>query len=276
MIKIRIHPAFWVFAIILVFENQFVNLIAALVAIIIHETAHARVAYNCGYYMNTVTLMPFGAMLGAKDDFSGMDGVKIAYAGPASNFLTCIILFAIWWIYPTAYNYTQPIYHASIAIGTFNLLPLFPLDGARILLSISKNPIKLLTVLKGIGIAVSSTLGMLFLISFFYSPNLTLGMMGTFLYIAQNKDSENERYKLLLNNCPYLKKIDAPIKKCTMVVHYNLKLLRLLKHIRSDSEIIFEVVNDNFKPVKIITENDVRQLAIKENLHKPIKELLYL
>ncbi len=276
MVKIKIHPAFFLFAIILVLQNKFIELLTTVFAVCIHEFAHARVAYNCGYYMDSLTIMPYGAMLSSNDDFRGFDGVKISYAGPGANLLTCIALAALWWTFPTSYSYTKPLYVSSLTLGLFNLLPLFPLDGARILLSITKKPLYVLKILKGLGVVVSTLLEILFIASFFNEPNFSLGIMGAILYASQSKNTENEKFKLLSENCPFLKKMDVPIKKQTVVVHFNLKLIRLLRYIKNDHELTFEIVDDQLNPIKSLTENDVRVLSVKENLHRPIKELLYL
>ncbi len=276
MVKIRIHPAFILFAIILVLQNKFVELLTTVFAVLVHEFAHAKVAYNCGYYMDSLTIMPYGAMLGTNDDFRGYDGVKISYAGPAANFITCIALTALWWMYPTSYNYTKPLYEASLTLGLFNLLPLFPLDGARILLSLTKKPLSVLKFLKGLGIAFSTVMEILFIASFFSEPNFSLGIMATILYVSQSRNTENEKYKFIGDSCPFLKNLDSPIKKQTVVVHFDLKLIRLLRYLKSDCELTFEIVDDELKVIKTLTENDVRKLALKANLHRPIKELLYL
>lgn len=274
MLKLKVHPTFWILAFILVLQNKFLYLIASLAAVFIHEWAHAKVAYNNGYYLDTLTLMPYGAMLKGEDNFRENEGLKIAFAGPLSNLVICTALLAIWWILPVSYNYTKVFFDASLTIGFFNLLPIFPLDGARIILAISKNKIKTLKIMKGFGIVISGLLGIAFLLTYFVTPNYSLGIMSAILYVSSVGCSDKEAYKIIGDNCPYVKKLDVPIKKCTVLVHYNLKLIRVLKHIKADTETSFEIVNDKLETLKILTEGEVRALALKENLHKPLKELL--
>lgn len=274
MLKIKIHPAFWIFAFIMVLQDNYITLLATLLCVAIHEWAHSKVAYNEGYYLDTLNLMPFGAMLSGNDNFSQKEGVKIAFAGPLVNFLTCIMLLALWWVMPPAYNYTKVIFDASVSLGFFNLLPIFPLDGARILIAISNNKHKSIKILKNLGIVVSSFLGILFLASFFYKANLSLGIIAATIYISSIGGSENESYKHIYESCFLHKKIDVPIEKQTIIVHQNLKLVRLIKQLKPNKDICFEVVDDSYKTICILTEKDLLKLSSKHNLQMTLKALL--
>ena len=60
------------------------------------------------------------------------------------------------------------------------------------------------------------------------------------------------------------------------MVHYNLKLIRLLKHLKPDTDVTFEVVDDDLNVIKTFNEKEIRNFLTKENLQTKIKELLYL
>ena len=276
MLKIKIHPAFIIYAIILILENKYMYLLSSIFCIFAHEYAHARVAYHEGYYLEVLNIMPYGAMLSTKETFEKKSGVKIAFAGPFANLLICIFLLALWWVFPVCYSYTQAIFNASLALSFYNLLPVFPLDGSRILLSISHNHRKTLLVLKVIGYTLSGILGIMFLISFFFHANLNLGIAGAIIYLSTINNSDKEIYNQLCNNFLFIKDKSSPIKKSTLIVHQDLKIIRLLKHLNSNTEITFEIVNDNLEVVKILTEEQLRKLINSNNLHSPIKEFLYL
>ncbi|MBQ8178180.1 MAG: hypothetical protein IJ033_03205 [Clostridia bacterium] len=262
------------FAIIMVLQNEYLLLIAGLFSIAIHEWAHARAAYNEGYYLDTLNLMPYGAMLSGESDFSENAGIKIAFAGPLMNFILCIILLALWWIMPATYSYTKIIFDASLGLGFFNLLPIFPLDGARIIIAIAKNKLKIVKLLKSIGIVISGVLGILFLSSFFFKPNLSLGIICATIYISSIGGSESETYKHICDNCIVNKKMDVPIEKRSIIVHYNLKLIRLVRQIKPNTELTFEIVNDNYEPIAKLNEKEILHLAQNNNIHIALKELL--
>ena len=274
MLKIKIHPLFLIYAIILVIQNRYVFLLASLFSVLIHESAHARVAYNLGYCLDGISLLPYGAMLGCKEPFSRDDAIKIAFAGPCSNILVCAILLALWWLFPEIHGYTKTLFKASLTLGAFNLLPIPPLDGAIILKSISKNEKLILNLQKVLGLIISGFSFILFLASFFHLPNLNLGIIGALFYVACSNGNEKANYERICNNCLFIKNLNGPITKTTLVAHQNLKLLRLLKRIKPDTETTFEIVDDNLNKIKTLSEDELRALALTHDLHLPIKEFL--
>jgi len=276
MIKLKIHPLFLIYAIILVIENNYVFLLASLISILVHESTHAKIAYNLGYRLDSLSLLPYGAMLGGKEPFERYDAVKIAIAGPISNLLLCTILLALWWLFPSLYSFTDVLFKASLCIGAFNLLPIFPLDGAIILKSISKSEKHVILFQKALGLTLSGLLCILFLTSFFYSPNLNLGIMSALFYVACTSQDEKSNYERICNNCLFIKNLNGAITKKTLIVHQNLKILRLLKHLKADTETTFEIVDDNLNKIKTISENELRELALTHSVHTPIKEFLRL
>ena len=70
--------------------------------------------------------------------------VLTAYAGPLSNFLLAILIFVFWRFFPaqmfsrgvvmTVKQLCEVTAWISVMLGTFNLLPLPPLDGSHILM----------------------------------------------------------------------------------------------------------------------------------------------
>jgi len=99
-----------------------------------HECAHAFAAARLGYSLNKIVLMPFGALLDL--DIRGIslkDEAFVAICGPLCNLVTAFFFAAIWWFEPTMYAFTDTAYYTSLSIALCNLLPLYPLDGGRIL-----------------------------------------------------------------------------------------------------------------------------------------------
>jgi Zn-dependent protease/predicted transcriptional regulator len=124
-------------------EYWMVGLVATLLffaSIVIHELSHAIVANRLGQPVERISLFIFGGMahLG-HEPTSARDEFKIAAAGP----LTSFILGAIFLSIPRALalNHAFPMWASvfdylgfiNFALGLFNLLPGFPLDGGRIL-----------------------------------------------------------------------------------------------------------------------------------------------
>ena len=130
---LRIHPLFLLVGVWYACTgNLFFFLMSALVAAQ-HECAHAYAAAKLGYRLNTVVLMPFGAVLdGDMTNASLKDEIFVACCGPLCNLITAIFFVALWWFEPTMYAFTDTAFYSSMAIALINLLPAYPLDGGRI------------------------------------------------------------------------------------------------------------------------------------------------
>lgn len=130
----RVHPLFFLAGVYAAFTRSLPLYLCALVAAIQHEYAHALVAAKNGFCLNKIILMPYGAQI--EGDLSGIplkDGALVALAGPLSNVCTALFFAALWWLFPDTYAFTDTAFYVSLYIGLSNLLPLYPLDGGRIL-----------------------------------------------------------------------------------------------------------------------------------------------
>lgn len=133
-LSLRIHPLFFLVGVWYACTGElFLFLISCLVAIQ-HELAHAFAAAKLGYQLNTIVLMPFGAIIdGDLHGISLKDEIFVAFCGPLCNLLTAVLFVAFWWFVPTMYAFTDVAVTSSLAIALVNLLPCYPLDGGRIL-----------------------------------------------------------------------------------------------------------------------------------------------
>jgi Zn-dependent protease len=108
-------------------------------SIVIHELAHALVALRAGIRVPSITLFLFGGASQLADEPSqpGIE-LRVAAVGPLTSFL----LAAVFWLAGRALPPATPALFAAVvdylawinvALGVFNLLPGFPLDGGRVL-----------------------------------------------------------------------------------------------------------------------------------------------
>ncbi len=130
----RLHPLFLAVGVWYAFTGElFLFLISTLVAVQ-HECAHAFAAAKLGYKLNSIVLMPFGAVIdGDMKGISFKDELFVALCGPLCNLLTAVFFVALWWFIPTMYAFTDVAFYSSLSIALVNLLPAYPLDGGRIL-----------------------------------------------------------------------------------------------------------------------------------------------
>lgn len=112
------------------------------VTVLIHELAHALVAQHRGLPVPRITLFIFGGMSHMqRQPSSAGEEFQIAAAGPATSILIAAITGGTAFLFSGVNEKAEGILFylalVNVALGIFNILPGFPLDGGRVLRSIA-------------------------------------------------------------------------------------------------------------------------------------------
>lgn len=257
-----IHYSFIILIVLSCFVNLFWLVFFYFLFLILHELVHGLVAKKLGYQIGRIKLLLTGAVLEAEsDEFSFSDEIYIALSAPLFNLFVSILIFCVWWIWPEAYNYTQDILVINLAIFAFNILPIFPLDGGRVLLAcLSKNLSRKSAVLitKTIAILFSFLIFVLFIISIFIAPNFSLGITAITLFIGAITEDKMAVYKKLLLSKRKTQRIkNKGIETRYIMVNENFEKSKLIKYVSARFFTIFLFVDNNFKVVKTLNENQI-------------------
>lgn len=183
----KFHPAFLILSIILLIFGYGLFFVFFLLALLLHEFAHAVVARKLGYKLSGFYLMPYGACLSYQDIFKENDELKIAIAGPLMSLLVGTITVAIWWIFPQTYLFTHTFAICNFALAIFNFLPAFPLDGGRVLINVLSEVMprkKALKIAIIFNYVFSGLFLLFFLISIFFKINFNFLLIGIFLFVG--------------------------------------------------------------------------------------------
>lgn len=268
--RLKIHPSFWAFALLLCLSGKWLPLCNGILCVILHECAHAYVASRHGYRLNTVTLMPYGAVLNGGENLKRQDALPIALAGPIANFLLAVFCAALWWCFPAAYPYTQNFFQLNLALGLFNLLPAYPLDGARVVLSLSAHPLRTLKGLRIAGIALSALFFALFIVSSFFHIQYTAGVLGIMLFLSATGGTDKERYHHIASGV-FEKDRSHPLPVTDYVVHPSVPLLRILKTLKPDKIARFHVTLNGKE--RILSEEDMGKLCESQPLRATLSSI---
>jgi len=113
------------------------------VSLLAHELAHSVVAMARGIPVHRITFFLFGGMAQTSSESrSAGEEFLIAIAGPAMSFLLGGLFYALWTLGshgawgPFLVGSAAYLTVLNLVLGTFNLLPGFPMDGGRVLRSI--------------------------------------------------------------------------------------------------------------------------------------------
>ena len=133
-IQISINIEIFLFIIIFIITKQIDIYAIFIISTLIHEISHALTGIVLGLKLKQFCIMPFGFKITFEETgtYKKNDIKKliIASVGPATNLF--IMILAI------IFNLHSNIIYANLIIAVFNLIPIYPLDGGRILKSILK------------------------------------------------------------------------------------------------------------------------------------------
>lgn len=111
-------------------------------SVLLHELSHSLVANRNGVPINRITLFVFGgvAQMGSEVTSPGVE-FKMAVSGPLCSYLLCLLFGSLAYLFYAvrleAVSFGFMLLAAvNFGLGTFNLIPGFPLDGGRILRSL--------------------------------------------------------------------------------------------------------------------------------------------
>ncbi len=284
---LRVHPLFWVMGIWYAFTGElFLFLLSALVAIQ-HECAHAFAAAKLGYKLNTIVLMPFGAVIdGDLQGITFKDEIFVAVCGPLCNLVTAGFFVALWWLAPTVYAFTDTACYSSLSIALINLLPAYPLDGGRVLkcalaraffskhLNERKAVRQAEKICRRITLAFGAFFFVLFTAGCFHrSANFTLLAFGVFLTVGAfgSKDGQAVYAKMDISQKDALKK-GVEIRRVAVLDTCTLK--QALRFIAKGSYLVLEVYDEEENRLFSLPQNKLAKLfTLSQSPYDTLKEL---
>lgn len=260
MKKFRIHPLFIPVAVILILSGKGLLFAYAFLAVLLHELGHYLSAKKKGYEIESLTITPYGALLSAESGLPDKDAFFVSAAGPIVNLSLALATVALWWIFPSCYGFTLDFFKANTAIGVFNLLPLYPLDGSRMLLSAVKDKLKCLKIMRITGLVVAAVCLVLFIISAFFKISYSLFLVSCMLISGILNDSKREKYMLLFKRAYYVKDFDKPLIKKELFVFPTMKIKKLLSSLSDSALYTVSVLDKGMKVKKVLDDKDLENM----------------
>lgn len=275
-LKISIHPLFYAFVILLIALGEWVTFFNYMAVLFLHELAHAYVARRLGYEINNISVMPFGIALNLKETkMYHRDEIIVALAGPMMNLILIILCVAMWWIIPVTYIVTNMFVFANAVTLVFNLIPILPLDGGRVMIGLLSEFFDRKKVCKWcylFNIFAALLLFVAFTLSIYYhSINITYLFAGLFVLLA----GIPTRDKTLLysyNNIT-IEKAYGVIRTRIITLRDDTLLFKATKYLSRNYYLLINVVDDKGCVREVLDEGRLVELITK---HNPTESLSFV
>lgn len=221
----------------------------------LHESAHIFMAKRLGVSIKKVEILPFGITmkLDGACVLNPNDEIKIALSGPVCNILLSLILYC------TGRDFEYAII-VSLVMGIFNLIPVLPLDGGRVLRAVfvkkfgyikASKIVLTLTVCFSLAIILFGIF-ILFLTKF----NFSVLLIGGFLTANITEERQNINTVIMKDILYCRKKLknlsDLPGK--ILAVNEDEKANKVLQKLTYDKYFIIYVIDEDTKIIKTFTE----------------------
>ncbi|CAH1201034.1 Stage IV sporulation protein FB [Paenibacillus sp. JJ-223] len=132
--RITMHPFFVIIMLASVLTGHFIELVTLFAIVFIHECGHAAAAGLLGCRVLSIQMLPFGgvAVIEDRGNLTAGKEILIALAGPMQNMLMVGAALLILQLGVGDPEFIRYIIQGNMLIALFNLLPVMPLDGGKI------------------------------------------------------------------------------------------------------------------------------------------------
>lgn len=270
MLKVKINSWFYLLLFLSGVTGNFLSLVLGFLSVLLHETAHILTALGFGYHPLVIELFPFGGV--AKMDYALFndpvaEGVT-ALAGPFESIILALLskTFAPFLQIP---KISEELLVINLGLALFNLLPLFPLDGGRIMRSLLAGK---LGYKKATSLATSLTRWVIIVTGF---PLTYLTLRGVvplhfpflllFLFVAAREDNFFYAYLAQKNKKTSFMEEKGLLTSKVWIVEPGRKIGEIIPFLSGKNYHLFILTDKNGKIVGEVTEEQLFMLMKQDN-----------
>lgn len=124
-----VELSYWFFLLFLLLPIP--TVIALFISILVHELAHAYVADRLGWHVSGINIDLFSGSAAVDTNIHEKDSIPVVAAGPVSNLILACLSLILAVVVPNDFLVTMIV--VNVLLFLFNILPIYPMDGGRIL-----------------------------------------------------------------------------------------------------------------------------------------------
>ncbi|MEN1970476.1 site-2 protease family protein [Lentibacillus sp. N15] len=273
---IHIHPILLVFIAISFVTGTFTELMIILSIVLIHELGHYTMAKVFKWRIRSIMLWIFGGVMDTDEHGNRpiLEEILVTIAGPLQHVLIygIIQIIAMNELFPSSVIIIMVHYNTLIML--FNLLPLWPLDGGKILFLLLSSFLAYRTAYHSV-LVISFVVCLVFLVLQLFIFPFTLSSFLLFLFLLkENRMDWKQRYYVFMRFLLKRYQGDTPINGIrSIVVSCENSMLDVFArfHRNQKHAIYIEFPGDKRKT---IAENDcLRQFFYEKQYNKTIGEI---
>lgn len=176
--------------------------LAAFFCVVLHEFGHSIQVRRYGIVVRDIILLPIGGMARAeKIPDNPWQEIIVAISGPIVNFAIAAVLYAVTVLRGVSLwsdgDFIVNLMVINIALGLFNLIPAFPMDGGRILRGLLALRFPYLRATR-YAKAVGQFIALVFVVVGFTSSWFMLPVIAVFIFFGASHEEEMLRVRSIL------------------------------------------------------------------------------
>lgn len=274
---IECSPLLLLLVLFIAIAGELAACLTALLALSLHEAAHAVMARGLGCRVERIELQPFG-FVARMERAAGWDGLAIAAAGPLFSLLSamgCTAAASKWQL-----PFVDAFGKASLSIALINLLPALPLDGGRMLRPLlgryfaEDTCLRVGAALGALAGAALLALGALLLLR--GEKNATPAIFGLFLLLAalrEAREGNGARVDAMLRRHKSLRR-GGSVRVVHIGVHRSMPVSRALKRLQSGAYTVIDVLDDDMRIMGRADEATLLSMLARAGGGAPIGEAM--
>lgn len=133
--KLHIHPLLILFIVLSLFTGTFVHLFILFTIILIHELGHYVMASRYHWQIQSIVLWVFGGVMHTTEASNRpvKEDIVVTIAGPLQHIWMFAVIYGCTFIDAVPTSVLQTAFYYNWLLLVFNLLPIYPLDGGKLL-----------------------------------------------------------------------------------------------------------------------------------------------